>query len=506
MKLQVTFPSRLMSALIVFTFFSLTLIHSSLHAQTMEIPFIPNSFPQQNCNNYSGNPVFNWKPTHGSPRGLTNSLKTELAVKDAFPSIKSEGLYLDLQSQLFTLEKDKNYAFTIYYECPDPSNITFKLYALKNAPTEMSDPNCSEKDVPSLTSKQGIYTDASNYLQLSYSGQINTLNFTYTANDNYRYLWLYSDVLANYGSNTRSVVYVTKIQVESLGTSSSGGGTTCAQTPQNRRTHVASGYTARLNWDALENMPNKYEVQYRLTGNTSWTIKNVSSLNDYCWLYDLTPNTSYDWRVRSNCGTSESEWSQVETFTTPGLSDISLTCENLPQTIYLQNLPADMIFNGWVYSDNVEMISSTSSSITIKAKPSPTGGPGWVKAKVKHTELSAGSVTENFDVGLPYGYTQGHIELHPWNGPSERIYYQNWTRLHVDEVGIYYGHTDWEWSAQYSMMQQSTSSNILIKPTTIGYITVKARRNNACGQGPWLTQIFDVTDGDNFESPHGGGW
>lgn len=461
---------------VVLTLFSLTLIPSVVHAQTMNLPFIPNTFPQQTCNNYSGNPHYQWKPTHGSPKGVTNTLKTELAVRDAFPSTKSKGLFIDLQTQPFTLQKDKNYAFTIYYECPDPSNVTFKLDALKNAPSEQSASDCTEKGVPSITSKQGIYTNVSNYLETSYSGQIKTLDFSFTANDNYRYLWLYSDVLANYGTNSRHVVYVTKIEVQFTGTSNSGGGSSCAQTPQNRHTIVQSANKVRLNWDEIANTPDKYQVQYKPAGSTTWTVEDVYNLTDYVWIDNLQQNTAYEWCIRSSCGSSQGQWSRIETFMTPGLSDISLTCENLPQTIYLQNLPAEMTCTG------------------------------WVRAFVKHPDVTTGSIKENFEVGLPYGYEQGNIEIHPWKGPKDGIYYQDWTRIHLTNIGIYQGHNDWEWSAQYSMMQQSTYSEILIKPMTIGYITVKARRNNACGQGPWLSQIFDVTNEDNGGGPFPGGW
>jgi hypothetical protein len=129
------------------------------------------------------------------------------------------------------------------------------------------------------------------------------------------------------------------------------------------------------------------------------------------------------------------------------------------------------------------------SSVTVRAISSNSTGNGWVKAILSNGII----LQEEFKVGVPYGYSQGSIDVHPWNGPSGGLYYQNWTRMHLTNVWPYYGNNDWEWYAQYSMVSPSTTSNITIKPIATGYMTIKARRKNECGCGVWISRVFDVS-------------
>ncbi len=53
---------------------------------------------------------------------------------------------------------------------------------------------------------------------------------------------------------------------------------------------------------------------------------------------------------------------------------------------------------------------------------------------------------------------------------------------------------NWNWTANYSMLRNSTSAQILIKPLATGYMTIKVRKNNKCGNGKWLSKNFYITE------------
>lgn len=77
---------------------------------------------------------------------------------------------------------------------------------------------------------------------------------------------------------------------------------------------------AKLHWtedpDAI-----KYKIQYRVSATASWTTVNATT--NLKTLTGLAANTSYDYRVRSQCsGSVASPWSSIETFTTLPLKEI----------------------------------------------------------------------------------------------------------------------------------------------------------------------------------------
>lgn len=76
--------------------------------------------------------------------------------------------------------------------------------------------------------------------------------------------------------------------------------------------------SAKVNWNMVPGAQT-YSVRYRKTGTTSWT-KTTAQLN-YKKLSPLSPNTQYDWAVKSVCeaGTLSSDWCATQNFTTKPL-------------------------------------------------------------------------------------------------------------------------------------------------------------------------------------------
>ena len=62
-----------------------------------------------------------------------------------------------------------------------------------------------------------------------------------------------------------------------------------------------------------------YEVQYKISSDTSWSTPSVRSSRsrEHDWR-GLSPNTSYDVRVRAVSAAGKGAWSDVGQVTTPG--------------------------------------------------------------------------------------------------------------------------------------------------------------------------------------------
>ena len=78
---------------------------------------------------------------------------------------------------------------------------------------------------------------------------------------------------------------------------------------------------AKLNWDIVAGVEN-YQIYYRATGAASW-IKKKTSVN-FKTMIGLEPNTTYEYKIRTDCGEGYTDFSSLETFTTLPLRENNL--------------------------------------------------------------------------------------------------------------------------------------------------------------------------------------
>jgi hypothetical protein len=71
--------------------------------------------------------------------------------------------------------------------------------------------------------------------------------------------------------------------------------------------------TAAVSWAPVANAA-YYRVEIKPSSSSTWVHTNVFGTSHV--FEDLMPNTSYDWRVRTRCGSPVSSYSVVRTFTT----------------------------------------------------------------------------------------------------------------------------------------------------------------------------------------------
>lgn len=98
----------------------------------------------------------------------------------------------------------------------------------------------------------------------------------------------------------------------------------CAQ-PLNPTAGSITSSTANISWTGTCNAT-AYNLQYRKTTTITWTSVNTALTN--ATISGLTPNTSYDFRVRSECGGgNNSSYTAIQTFST--LLRIGMEAEEL---------------------------------------------------------------------------------------------------------------------------------------------------------------------------------
>ncbi len=110
------------------------------------------------------------------------------------------------------------------------------------------------------------------------------------------------------------------------------GGSYC-HAPSGLHTTQIAEASARLNWTAVGSALS-YSIQWRYTGG-HWQDVSGDVTGTWYVLTGLAPGTGYQWRVRSNCDGSYSQWSSFVSFTT--LEADCVTPEGLTTTNVTEN-------------------------------------------------------------------------------------------------------------------------------------------------------------------------
>ena len=95
------------------------------------------------------------------------------------------------------------------------------------------------------------------------------------------------------------------------------GATGSCSAPGGLYTSNIASSTATLNWNAV-NGAFAYTVQYKPVSSGTWIVATSATYGLSVNLYSLSANTTYDWRVYSNCSLTEVSGYSYGQFTTSG--------------------------------------------------------------------------------------------------------------------------------------------------------------------------------------------
>ncbi|MFK7970640.1 MAG: fibronectin type III domain-containing protein [Bacteroidia bacterium] len=163
--------------------------------------------------------------------------------------------------------------------------------------------------------------------------------------------WLSSTVSLNTYTNA------TQLRLRFRGTSGSSyqgdmcvddimvSGSVPCNAPGSRTISNITSNSARFNWAAVLGASN-YDIQYRVNGTSTWSnITNATGTN--YTILGLTANTTYNWRIRTSCGTTNSGYLSGSNFTTSAGSGCGLTVVGYP---YTHNFDGQTLCGNTVYA------------------------------------------------------------------------------------------------------------------------------------------------------------
>ncbi|MBQ0113796.1 MAG: fibronectin type III domain-containing protein [Bacteroidales bacterium] len=96
--------------------------------------------------------------------------------------------------------------------------------------------------------------------------------------------------------------------------------------PDSLRANYISATSAMLAWNIASNQ-SSYNLQYKKVSDEQWT--EVNDIENNYLVYNLDPDTYYQFRVQADCISEESFWSEIDTFKTHVLANVpeNLACE-----------------------------------------------------------------------------------------------------------------------------------------------------------------------------------
>ncbi len=101
-----------------------------------------------------------------------------------------------------------------------------------------------------------------------------------------------------------------------LATQSTGVSGSCSAPGGLSASNITST-TATVNWNAVSGAL-VYTVQYKPTSSATWIVASSGTYGTSVNLYSLSANTTYDWRVYTNCSLSEASGYSNAQLTTSG--------------------------------------------------------------------------------------------------------------------------------------------------------------------------------------------
>ena len=166
--------------------------------------------------------------------------------------------------------------------------------------------------------------------------------------------------------------------------------TSCSD-PSSLATTSITAFSATLNWSAASGAVS-YQVEYKLSTAAAWTVLSSTHTSTTIALSGLSSSSSYNWRVRSNCSSTNSNYVQTS-FTT------------LNSTTYCN---ASTTSTSYEYINNVVMGSINNT----------TGASSYTNYSSLSTNIVQGTATPlTITIGKPYS-TDKVVVFCDWNNNS----------------------------------------------------------------------------------------
>ncbi len=167
---------------------------------------------------------------------------------------------------------------------------------------------------------------------------------------------------------------------------------------------IISGNVVKLNWYAATDA-DRYRIRFRPIAGT-WVEKLTAADETFRFLNELSPNTTYEYQLKTLCLNLNSTWTSTSTFTTN--ADI---CDLPAQTSSNILNATDVALSWTAYPDNIKY--------KLKIKPSNNTSP-WTE----YNSLNTNTKTETgLFSGMEYKYKLKTKCVGGWTGWSSNYYF-----------------------------------------------------------------------------------
>ena len=124
--------------------------------------------------------------------------------------------------------------------------------------------------------------------------------------------------------------------------------------PLNNSVEILSNIKVRVSWTAIADAI-RYRLAYRPVGTSQWTVK--STINNTKVLNNLTPGTTYEYRLRTRCADgSWTTWGTKSTFSLDGNGGGNGNCEEVSLQLILDDYGSETSWE--VYDDFGAVVAS----------------------------------------------------------------------------------------------------------------------------------------------------
>ncbi len=217
--------------------------------------------------------------------------------------------------------------------------------------------------------------------------------------------------------------------------------------PTNISCTAYSGNVARATWTAFTNAE-RYRLRYRPVGG-SWTELLTAGEETFRYINGLTPNTDYQYQLKSLCASDNSVWSSTYTFTSLGsicdLTTINNHTASLNDvTLYWSADTDDVKYRvkyrpkgssgSWLQLDNITntqlSIAGLNANTEYKVKIKVKCEAGWTQWQSNYDFITAASLSfkqdfKNKNISLYPNPTQDVLNLEINEGALQQIQIQN---------------------------------------------------------------------------------
>ena len=140
--------------------------------------------------------------------------------------------------------------------------------------------------------------------------------------------------------------------------------------PTNLATSELTSTGVQLNWTAAAGASG-YDLRYRIEGTTVWTVLSTTEVTST--LASLSPNTQYEWQVRSDCGDLQSEYVTGPIFQTPLVTCVA------PSNLQITSLLSEAAVIAW---------DSVAGAVDYLVRYRLVGSTSWITNSVGSTSFT----------------------------------------------------------------------------------------------------------------------